>query len=126
MLFKDKTMKLKIASAVLIAAAAGSAFAESPTVVKDDFVSTRTRAEVQAELHAYKQSGMNPWSTSYNQLTGFRSNLTRQQVMADYLAARDEVAAVNSEDSGSAYFAQAVPQRTTPTATLAGRPVNAQ
>jgi hypothetical protein len=120
-------MKFKIASAVLIAAAtAGSAFAETPTVVKDDFVSTRTRAEVQAELLAFKQSGVNPWAMSYNQLAAFRSNLTRQQVVADYLAARDEVAAVNSEDSGSAYFAQALPHRTTTTATLAGRPVNAQ
>ena len=119
-------MKLKIASAVLIAAAAGAAFAESPTVVKDDFVSTRTRAEVQAELHAFKQSGVNPWAMSYNQLAGFRSNLTRQQVVADYVAARDQVAAVNSEDSGSAYFAQALPHRTTTTATLAGRPAIAQ
>jgi hypothetical protein len=126
MLSKDMTMKLKIASAILIVAAAGSAFAETPTVVKDNFVSTRSRAEVQAELLAFKQSGVNPWAMSYNQLAGFRSNLTRQQVVADYLAARDEVAAVNSEDSGSAYFAQALPHRTTTTATLAGQPANAQ
>jgi hypothetical protein len=121
-----KTMKLKTLSALLVAAAATSAFAETPTVVKDDFVSTRSRAEVQAELFAYKQAGVNPWSMSYNQLAGFKSATTRQQVVADYLAARDEVAAINSEDSGSAYFAQSVPQRTDERETLAGQPVNAR
>lgn len=119
-------MKFKIASAALIVAAAGSAFAESPTIVKDDFVSTRTRAEVLAELHAYKQAGVNPWSMSYNPLREFRSNTSRQQVVAEYLAGRDEVAAINGEDSGSAYFAQAWAQRTPSGAILAGRPASAQ
>jgi hypothetical protein len=119
-----KTMKLKTLSAVLVAAAAATAFAETPTVVKDDFVSTRTRAEVQAELFAYKKAGVNPWSMSYNQLAGFKSATSREQVVADYIAARDEVAAINSEDSGSAYFAQG--HRTNNSATLAGTPVNAQ
>jgi len=117
-------MKLKTLSALLVAAAATSAFAETPTVVKDDFVSTRTRAEVQAELFAYKKAGVNPWSMSYNQLTGFKSTASREQVVADYLAARNEVAAINSEDSGSAYFAQG--HRINNSATLAGTPVNAQ
>ncbi|HWP10275.1 MAG TPA: DUF4148 domain-containing protein [Ramlibacter sp.] len=119
-------MKLKIVSAVLIAAAAGTAFAETPTVVKEPFVSTRSRAEVQAELLAYKQAGVNPWSTSYNPLGGFKSATTREQVVAEYLASRNEVAAINSEDSGSAYFAQAFAHRTHTSATLAGNPVNAQ
>lgn len=119
-------MKFKIASVALIVAAAGNAFAESPTIVKDDFVSTRTRAEVQAELHAFKQSGVNPWSISYNPLQVFRSNTSRRQVVAEYLADRDEVAAINGEDSGSAYFAQASAQRTRSSAVLAGRPANAQ
>jgi hypothetical protein len=120
-----KTMKLKTLSTLLIAAAAASAFAESPTIVKDDFVSSRSRAEVQAELFAYQTAGVNPWSRSYNPLASFKSATTRQQVVADYLAARDEVAAINGEDSGSAYFAQALPQRTNGTR-LAGQPVNAQ
>lgn len=119
-------MKLKIASAVLLAAAAGSAFAETPTVVNEPFVSTKSRAEVQAELFAYKQAGVNPWSMSYNQLAGFKSNTSRQQVVAEYLAARDEVAAINGEDSGSAYLAQAFAQRTPTGPILAGHPVNAQ
>ena len=120
-------MKVKIASAVLIAAVSAGAFAETPTVVTEPFASTKSRAEVRAELSAYKKAGVNPWSTSYNQLAGFKSSANRQEVVAEYLAARDEVAAVNSEDSGSAYLAQAFAQRTrTGTPILAGHPVNAQ
>jgi hypothetical protein len=118
-------MKLKIASALLFAAVAGSALAETPTVVNEPFVSSRTRAEVQAELFAYKQAGVNPWSISYNQLRGFKSNLSRQQVVADYVAARDQVAATTGEDSGSAYFAQGG-RLLTSAPVLAGQPVNAQ
>ena len=119
-------MKFKIASALLVAAVAGTAFAETPTVVKEPFVSTKSRAEVQAELFAYKQAGVNPWSTSYNQLAGFKSTASREQVVAEYLGARDEVAAINGEDSGSAYLAQASSQRTRSGPILAGHPVNAQ
>jgi hypothetical protein len=120
-------MNRKIASAILIAAAAATnAFAETPTVVNEPFVSTKSRAEVQAELHAFKQAGVNPWSMSYDQLAGFKSTLSRQQVVADYLGARDEVAAINGEDSGSAYLAQAFAQRGNGRATLAGQPVNPQ
>jgi hypothetical protein len=122
-------MKLKIASAVLLTAVAAGVFAdELPAVPTDSFVSTKSRAEVQAELTAYKQAGVNPWSTWYNQLAGFKSSASRQEVVAEYLAAREEVAALNSEDSGSAYLTQAFAQRTR-TGTgpiLAGHPVNAQ
>lgn len=117
-------MRFKTLSAVLVALAATSAFAETPTVVKDDFVSTRSRADVQAELFAYKKAGVNPWSMSYNQLAGFRSAVSRDQVVADYIASRNVVAAINGEDSGSAYFAQA--HRNGATTTLAGTPLNAQ
>jgi hypothetical protein len=119
-------MKLKIASALLVAIAAGSALAETPTVVKEPFVSTRSRAEVQAELFAYKQAGVNPWSMSYNPLASFKSNASRQQVVAEYLADRDAVAAINGEDSGSAYLSQAFAQRARTGPILAGQPVNAQ
>lgn len=118
-------MKLKLASIALVAAFAGSAFAESPIIANDPFVSTKSRAEVQADLFAYKQAGVNPWSTSYNPLRDFRSTQSRQQVVADYIAARDQVAAVTSEDSGSAYFAQGG-QRLHGDPVLAGQPVNAQ
>ena len=85
----------------------------------------RTRAEVQAELAQFKQAGVNPWSISYNKLAGFQSTRTRAQVQAEYVAERNQVAALNAEDSGSAYLAQAAASRKVGT-TLAGTPVNAQ
>ena len=119
--------RIALSSLVLAAAFAGSAFAESPNagVRNDQFTSSRTRADVNAELAAYKQSGVNPWSTQYNPLRSFKSTATRADVTAAYLATRDEVAALNSEDSGSAYLAHA---RVTgvPATTLAGQPRNAQ
>jgi hypothetical protein len=109
---------------VLAAAFAGSAFAETPTIETHAFVSSKTRAEVQAELAAYKQSGVNPWSISYNPLRSFQSTASRQAVTAAYVASRDEVNALNSEDSGSSYLAQrAVDGGAT---NLAGQPQNAQ
>lgn len=112
-------MNFKIASVALVVAAAGNAFAESPTIVNDPFVSTRTRAEVQAELYAYKQTGVNPWSISYNQLRGFQGRLSREQVVAEFLAARNEVAAMSGEDSGSAHLAQGPARFAPASATLA-------
>ena len=88
------------------------------------FNSTKTRAEVQAELSQFKAAGTSPWSIQYNQLAKFKSERSRDAVQADYVANRDAVAAMTSEDSGSAYLAHhdAAPSFTR----LAGTPVNAQ
>jgi hypothetical protein len=88
----------------------------------------RTRADVQAELAQYQKAGVNPWSIRYNQLTGFHSVKTRDEVRAEYLAERNEVAAMNGEDSGSAYLAQAAAAGTRAYRgnTFAGTPANAQ
>lgn len=98
--------KIAISSLVLAAGFAGSALAETPLVVDQTIAGNRTVAEVQADLAAYRQAGVNPWSTSYNPLRGFKSATTREAVVADYLAARNEVRALNGEDSGSHYLAQ--------------------
>jgi hypothetical protein len=116
--------KLALSSLVLAATFAGNALAETPTVVNENFVSTKSRAEVQAELAAYKQAGVNPWSMQYNPLRSFKSASTREAVVAEYLASRNEVKALNGEDSGSVYLAQHRPVGTT--STLAGTPANAQ
>ena len=117
--------KLALSSLLLAAAFAGNAFADDITVETKPFASSKTRAEVQAELAAYKQSGVNPWSIQYDPLRRFQSTATRADVRAEYLASRDEVHALTAEDSGSAYLAQArVP--TVPPAVLAGQPRNAQ
>jgi hypothetical protein len=88
----------------------------------------RTRADVQAELAQYQKAGVNPWSIRYNQLAAFRSAKTRDEVRAEYLAERNEVAAMNGEDSGSAYLAQAAATGTRAYRgnTFAGTAANAQ
>ena len=121
-------MNRNIASALVIAAAAiaGNAFADDITIDTTPFNSVKSRTEVQAELAQYKKAGVNPWSTQYNPLAQFKSNTSRAQVAAEYTAARDEVAALNSEDSGSAYLAQFAGRRVNTGTTLAGQPQNAQ
>lgn len=85
---------------------------------------TATRAAVQAQLAEHRQAGVNPWSTSYNPLKGFRSERTRAEVTAEYVASRNAVAAMTGEDSGSAFLAAHKP--VTAASQLAGQPVNAQ
>lgn len=82
----------------------GAAFADDITIDPHPFVSTLTRADVQAQLQQYKAAGVNPWSTSYNPLARFTSTRTRAEVTAEYLQSRAEVAALNGEDSGSVYL----------------------
>lgn len=93
-------------SLLLAAAFAGNAFAEGPIQADDPFTSSRSRAEVQAELTAYQQSGVNPWAMAYNPLQHFQSARSRDEVVADFLGSRDAVRAFGDEDSGSAYLAQ--------------------
>jgi len=121
-------MNRNIASILAITAAAfaGQAFADDITIDTTPFASTKSRVEVGAELAQYKQAGVNPWSTQYNPLKQFRSAKTREQVVADYVAGRDEVAALNGEDSGSAYLAQGSGRAQDASTTLAGRPRNPQ
>jgi hypothetical protein len=112
--------RITLSALVLAAGFAGAAFAETPTIANDNFVSGKTRAEVQAELAAYKQSGINPWSTQYSQTRAFTSTKSRDQVVAEYLASRQEVSALNGEDSGSVYLAHVRATRDA-SSTLAGR-----
>jgi hypothetical protein len=115
-------MNRNIASALVIAAAAvaGNAFADDITVDTTPFVSSKSRAEVVAELGQFKKAGTSPWSTQYNPLAKFQSAKSRAQVTAEYVADREAVAALNSEDSGSAYLTAA--RRVNNGTTLAGQP----
>jgi len=115
-------MNRTIAIAILAAAAAaaGNAFADDITMDTTPFVPSRSRAQVQTELAQYKQAGVNPWSNSYNQLRGFASSTTREQVAADYVASRQQVAAFTGEDSGSAFLARS--RAVEPGTNLAGQP----
>ena len=116
--------KLALSSLVLAASFAGNAFAEGPIYGNDVFTGSKSVAQVRAELDAYKKSGVNPWSTSYNPLKGFQSATTREAVTAEYIASRNEVHELSGEDSGSAYLAQH--RGATVPSTFAGTPVNAQ
>jgi hypothetical protein len=117
--------KTLLAVAAFAAIASSAARADDITIDTTPFHSTRTRAEVQAELFQYKKAGVNPWSISYNQLSQFKSAKTREQVQAEYRAEREAVAAMTAEDSGSAYLTQLAAARNVGT-TLAGTPANAQ
>lgn len=121
-------MNRTIASVLAITAAAfaANAFADDITIDTTPFVGSKTRAEVQADLAQFKRAGTSPWSTQYNQLAKFQSAKSRAEVTAEYTAARDEVAALNGEDSGSAYLAQYAGRRADASTTLAGQPQNAQ
>ena len=118
-----KTTKLLLIAS--LAAASFGAMAESPegSPLPENFQSTLSRAQVQSDLAAYKQAGVNPWSTSYNQLGQFNSARSRAEVRAEYLASRDQVAALTGEDSGSAWLAS---HAGSAPAVLAGDPVNAR
>jgi hypothetical protein len=125
---KEIIMNRNIASALIVAAAAlaGTAYADDITVDNTVFQSSKTRAEVVAELAQYKKAGVNVWSTQYNPLKSFASARSAADVRAEYIASRNEVNAFTGEDSGSAYLQASSGRAFNTSTTLAGTPVNAQ
>lgn len=99
---------------LLLAATTGAALAESPTVATEPFVSSRTRAEVLADLAAFKKSGVNPWSVSYQPTHHLRSTTTREEVQAAALASSTVIAAFGGEDSGAVHLSRARQQGIAP------------
>lgn len=105
------------AAAIAASLVSTSAYAESPTIDNTPFVSSRTRAEVQAELKTPFIGG-DPWSSRYNMFAR-SSALTAEQVRSAYKMSRDEVNALTSEDSGSAFLAR-LPLKVKTTAIMGG------
>ena len=102
--------RITVTSVFVIAAFSAAASAQTGlvgdiSVETQPFVSSKTRAEVRAELDAYKKAGVNPWARSYNPLAHFKSMRTSEDVQAEYIANRDAVSALNGEDSGSNFLA---------------------
>ena len=95
--------KRTLSSLILFGVSAGSVLAEEPSTVHQTFVSSRTRAEVQAELFAYKKAGVNPWSMAYNPLRHFKSLRTREAVVDEAVAVRAQASALHGEDGGAIY-----------------------
>ena len=101
------------AAAFALAAMTSVAYADDITIDPTPFVSTKSRAEVRAEVigkaeqirmaHGEGDSGMNP--------AAFHSTLTRAQVRDEYMASRNQVTAFNGEDSGSAWLTAMQPGR---------------
>ena len=107
------TVTTTAAAALALAMIASSnAYADDITVDNTPFVSSKTRAEVQAEVMGRGPMSIasSEWSTQMNHAAQPKSDFTRAQATAEYLAARDQVNALNAEDSGSSYFAS-LPRR---------------
>jgi hypothetical protein len=101
------TMTTTAAAVLAVAAiASGNAYADDITIDTTPFVSTKTRAEVRAEVMGQSMtSAASEWAMQLNDVPRFNSGYTREQARVEYIAARDEVMARNAEDSGSSYFA---------------------
>ena len=111
------------AAAIALAALASSnAYADDITIDNTPFVSSRTRAEVQAEVMGQSEllrMANSEWPMQSNQASLPQSDFTRAQAQAEYIAARREVNALNAEDSGSSYLAT-LPRRVPDNVIMAG------
>ena len=105
---RTTTTILALAFAALSgAASAQTGFAGDISVETKPFVSTKSRAEVRAELDAYRKEGVDLWAQHYNPLTSFVSSKSRAQVTAELRADPQAAAALTGEDSGSRQLASA-------------------
>ena len=93
------TAAAAFAAAALMAA--GTAYADDITIDTMPAVLSAPRAVIKAE--ALKRPATDEWTLQQNQPL-LESGFTAAQAKADYVAARDEVRALNAEDSGSTYF----------------------
>ena len=102
-------LSITITAAAGLAAAAiasGNAYADDITIDTTPFISTKTRAEVRAEVMGQSlTSAASEWAMQLNHAPQPQSAYTREQVTAEYIAARNEVNSRNAEDSGSSDFA---------------------
>lgn len=95
------------AAFALAAITSTGAYADDITIDTTPFVSTKTRAEVRAEVMGQGEQlrlAYGEWPSDMNGAS-FQSGLTRNQVRNEYMASRDEVKALTGEDSGSSYLA---------------------
>jgi len=107
-----------VAAATLAATAmSSSAWADDITIDTTPFVSQRSRAEVRAEVLADRaklSSAGYEWIAQQSAPLP-TSGLTRAQAKADYVAAREEVMARNSEGGGAALMGGRPAVRVLPT-----------
>ena len=97
-----------IAATAATIAMSGVALAETPTIDTTPFVSTRTRDDVRAEVLRSRDqlsAAGSEWAMQQGEPLP-KSGYTRAQATAEYIAAREQVHAMNSEAGGSVQFAQ--------------------
>lgn len=113
---------LAVAAVSAVVLMSSPALAETPTIDTTPFVSALSRAEVRADLLARSQliHGQSEWAMQMNPSQRPMAGLSRAQVKAEYVTARDVVQAINAEDSGSAYFARARVRGTDASTVVAG------
>lgn len=95
-----------LAAASVAMLAPPPAYADDITIDPTPFVSTLTRAQVQADLAVVTPGApagfsADPWSTRYHQFMMPASQQTRAETVALYKASRTQVWALGAEDSGS-------------------------
>jgi hypothetical protein len=107
------TLTITSTAAAIFAVAAiasGNAYADDITIDNTHFVSTKTRAEVRAEVMGQAEQlriANSEWGMQSNHAAQPTSGYTRAQATAEYIAARSQVSAMTAEDSGSSYVAAA-------------------
>jgi hypothetical protein len=123
-----KKSLITLAAVALVSGAAFAGEADPSGQFAQQVTSQRSRAEVNAEAVAAVAAGAlrpsNPHASAYVQ-PALKSTTTRAQVVAEFLADRDEAAAMVAEDSGSSYLAK-LGNGARDNQYLAGTPVNAQ
>jgi len=101
--------KLSLAALMIVAAGAAMAEDRAPDAFVAEAVSSKTRAQVVAELEQGRRDGSIKAATStFNPLRDARSLKTRDEVKAELAEAKasGEFAVLNSEDGGVALVAQ--------------------
>lgn len=91
-----------VALAAAAAMASGNAYADDITIDTMPAVLSAPRAVIEAQ--ALQRPAVDEWTLQHNRVPQIESSLTAAQAKAQYAAARDEVRALNAEDSGSAYL----------------------
>jgi hypothetical protein len=114
------------AAAVAATLMTGIAHAEGPIEDFRPATGALSREQVKAEVmmnrHLLTSYG-SEWMQQQHAMTQPMSGYSRAQATADYIAAREEVRAMNAEDSGSGYLAHRTARAPVPaTATAAAMP----
>jgi hypothetical protein len=129
-------MNRDLASSLALAAAAAAAVVAATTIVANDaradditldkspYANSVDKAQVKSDLQRRSEARLYgpDQDAHYNEVRRVQSGYTSAQARADYIAARDEVQALDGEDSGSVYFGKLRPGGTEPTRAMGGPP----